>query len=134
MKSIQPWPSEVLVVDANLGDYDLVAGELKHDAVRLRLFSTGEDALRWAGTCASTLWVINIHLPDMSGISLLRHLRRRPLRFSVFLVSDVYALEDELAARAAGATAYLCKPASAAWLERAQPRCRSPAIRASPAG
>ena len=134
MTSNEPWPGDVLVVDANPADYDLVAGELDHDAVRLRLFSTGEHALRWAGICPSTLWVINIHLPDMSGISLLKHLRRRLPCFRVFLVSDVYAVEDELAARAAGATAYLCKPPSVAWLHGRQPHCRSPAIRASPAG
>jgi DNA-binding response OmpR family regulator len=133
MTSTRPWPGDVFVVDAKLEDYDSVVGELDHGAVRLRLFSTGENALRGAGSCSSILWVINIHLPDMSGISLMKHLRRRQPRFSVFLVSDVYAVEDELAARAAGATAYLCKPASAAWLQRRQPRCRSPAIRASPA-
>jgi two-component system OmpR family response regulator len=133
MSSIEPWHGDVLVVDAKQEGYELLVGELDRYAVRLRFFSTGESALRWAGTCCSTLWLVNIQLPDMSGISLLTHLRRRLPRVSVVIVGDVCTVEDELAARAAGANAYFCKPASAAWLLACQPRRGSPAVRASPA-
>ena len=75
---------------------------------------------------------MNVHLPDMTGMNFLSLVRRRLRRCSVFLVGDVYSAEDELAARLAGATAYVCKPVSPAWLETLQPRCRSPAIRAGP--
>jgi DNA-binding response OmpR family regulator len=123
---------DLFVVDAISGDYDLLIRELGNDTVRTTLYVTGEDALRAGNLSASTAWIINIRLPDMSGISFLRLLRRRTLRSHVFLVSDVYSAEDERVARSVGATAYLCKPVRAAWLIGCRPRCRSPAIRAGP--
>jgi DNA-binding response OmpR family regulator len=65
---------------------------------------------------------VNVKLPDMTGVALLKLMRRRLPRSTVFLVGDAYSAEDELAARAAGATAYVCKPPSAAWLEAYQPQ------------
>ena len=121
---------DVIVVDAISNDYAQLFRELGGAAVRLTVYATGEDALRSATASASTVWVINIRLPDMSGISFLRHLRRRVIHGHAFLVSDEYSAEDERVARSAGATAYLCKPVQAVWLIGC--RCRSSAIRAGP--
>jgi DNA-binding response OmpR family regulator len=123
---------ELIVVDATSGDYDQLICELGGDSVRPTLFATGEDALRAGSASASAVWIVNIRLPDMSGISFLRHLRRRKLHGCVLLVSDVYSAEDERVARSAGATAYLCKPVRAVWLVGCRRRCRSPAVRAGP--
>jgi DNA-binding response OmpR family regulator len=122
----------LIVVDAKLDDYGvLIAAQREHD-LRIKLFATGESALRAARASSVALWLINVRLPDMTGIHLLGLVRRRLRRCSVFLVGDTYSADDEVAARQAGATAYVCKPASAAWLESYLPRCRSPAIRAGP--
>ena len=123
---------ELVVVDAKLDDYATLVGELGRDDVRVNLFASGEDALRANGHGASTLWVVNMRLPDMPGVGFLKLVRRRWRRSSIFLVGDEYSADDELAARSVGATAYVCKPASAAWLAAYQPRCRSPAVRAGP--
>jgi DNA-binding response OmpR family regulator len=123
---------DVIVVDAISEDYDQLICELGGDAVRSTVYATGEDALRSGTASASTVWIVNIRLPDMSGISFLRHLRRRAMHGHVFLVSDAYSAEDECVARSAGATAYLCKPVQAIWLVGCRRRCRPPAIRAGP--
>jgi DNA-binding response OmpR family regulator len=123
---------DLVIVDANLDDYDFLLTEHAEQDFHINLFGTGERALQSAVSSSSTLWLINVWLPDMTGIHLLGLVRRRLRRCSVFLIGDEYSADDELSARLAGATAYLCKPASAAWLECYLPRCRSPAIRAGP--
>jgi DNA-binding response OmpR family regulator len=118
----------VVVADTRLDDYGPLVVELSERGVRVGLFSSGEESLRAANGSAATLWVVNMRLPDMSGVALLKLVRRRLPRSTVFLVGDEYSSDDELAARAAGATAYVCKPPSAMWLEAFQPHCRSPAM------
>jgi DNA-binding response OmpR family regulator len=124
---------ELIVIDANSNDYDRLVDELGLVDMRINLFSNGEEALRATSAGASTVWIVNIRLPDMSGISFLALVRRRTRQCSVFLVGDDYSAEDELAARLAGATAYLCKPASASWLVGCRRRRCAPDIRAGPA-
>ena len=141
MKTDERRLDDLVVVDANLDDYAPLVSELALDDVRVNLFATGEAALRSRCDGASTLWVVNIRLPDMSGVGFLRLIRKRLRRSSIFLVGDEYSADDELAARKAGATAYVCKPPSVAWLESYHAPCRSaelsadrfPAIRAGPA-
>ena len=119
----------VVVADKKLDDYGRLVVELSERGVRVGLFSTGEEALRAAKGNAATRWVVNMKLPDMTGVALLKLVRRRLPRSTVFLVGDEYLADDELAARAAGATAYVCKPPSAAWLEVYQPQHSAPVLR-----
>jgi DNA-binding response OmpR family regulator len=119
----------VVVADKKLDDYGPLVVELSERGVRIGLFSTGEEALRAAKGNAATRWVVNMKLPDMTGVALLKLVRRRMPRSTVFLVGDEYSADDELAARAAGATAYVCKPPSAAWLEVFQPQHSVPVLR-----
>jgi DNA-binding response OmpR family regulator len=123
---------EVVVVDANCDDYHALAVALRLHDVHIRLLATGTDALRAMDVFPSTLYIVNIRLPDISGVGLLQLIRHRLRRCRVILVGDNYSAADELAARSAGATAYVCKPTSVAWVKRYRTRCRSPAIRAGP--
>ena len=125
-------PPDLIVVDANCHEYHALAIALRRHNVHIRLLATGTDALRAIGVFPSTLWIVNIRLPDISGVGFLKLIRHRLRRSRIILVGDEYSAEDELAARSAGATAYVCKPASAAWLAGCRTRCRSPAIRAGP--
>ncbi|MEX2310586.1 MAG: response regulator [Pirellulales bacterium] len=132
MKTTEHRFDDLIVVDPQFDDYEPLFEELGLSELRVKQFSTGEDALRATDRCSSTLWLMNIELPDMPGTGLLTLVRRRWRRCSVFLVGNAYSAEDELAARLAGATAYVCKPACAEWLEGCWRRIRSPAIRAGP--
>lgn len=128
MKRIEQYLDGLIVVDPNLEDYEPLINELHLDELSIRMFSTGEDALRASTESATVLWIVNIRLPDISGVTFLQLLRRRIRRSTVFLVGNCYSAVDELAVRSAGATAYVCKPASAAWLEGYRRLARSPAI------
>lgn len=124
--------ADIVIIDSQLEDYELVFSESRLRSVSIHRFATGEVALQDACVTPRTLWIVNVWLPDMTGIYFLRLVRRRAPRCSVFLVGDAYRADDEVAARMAGATAYVCKPVSFTWLEARLPHCRSPAIRAGP--
>jgi DNA-binding response OmpR family regulator len=129
MSVAKPHLDDQVVVDANLEDYQQLVAALGHEELRVHLFSTGDDALRAAPAQRAALWIVNVRLADMPGIGLLKLIRKRLPRSAVFLVGDVYSADDELAARAAGATAYVCKPPSITWLDAYEPRCRGPTAR-----
>ena len=116
MNSTERRVDDLVVVDASIDDYrELLSDERLMEFPR-HYFATGEDALRRYDPSRSTLWMVNVRLPDMSGVGFLEFVRQRARRCPVFLIGDDYSPEDELAARAAGASAYLCKPVDSAWL------------------
>ncbi len=132
MNSTRRSIDRIAIVDPKLSDYQPLLAELEARIKSLQLFASGEHALRALDNSFAPLWIINVRLPDMPGIRLWELIRPRRRRASAFLISDVYCVDDELAARLGGATAYVCKPATPLWLEGRLPRCRSPAIRAGP--
>jgi DNA-binding response OmpR family regulator len=123
---------ELIIVDAKLDDYEAFFDDIVACELRIRVFTNGEEALRQAPARDATFWVVNIRLPDMPGISLLKFVRRRQRRAGVIIAGDEYSAEDELLARAAGATAYVCKPPSSAWLQGFRLASGAHAIRAGP--
>jgi DNA-binding response OmpR family regulator len=128
MRLVNQRLDDLVVVDANLNDYAGLLNEIGDYELRVRLFSIGEEALRTAGARAATFWLINFRLPDMSGVSLLKLVRGRSPRSRIVIASDVYSADDELAARCAGATAYVCKPPTVAWLDAHQLHFRPHAV------
>jgi DNA-binding response OmpR family regulator len=123
----------VFVVDENSIDYKQLVDELRRTDIRTNVYSTGEAALRARRISASTVWIVNVRLPDISGVEFVALIRRRLRRCKVFLVGNKYSVDDELAARTAGATGYLCKPATASWLKGCRVDAGAQAIRAGPA-
>ena len=107
---------DLVVVDSRLQDYQNLSADLRSRNARCHLFTTGSDALRRVGLPESCLWLINTHLPDMRGMELLTLVRQRAPFAAIYLVCDRYTPQEERAARAAGATAFFCKPPSLAWL------------------
>src|SRR4029079_7155614 len=113
-------------------DYESIYSLAHYYETGFQWYSSGEEAMRSTERCSRALWLISFQLPDMLSTRLLGILRRRPRRGAFILVGDFYSIDEELAARRSGATAYVCKPASAAWLKDYMPRSHSPSIRAGP--
>ena len=116
MNEITCCVDDLIVVDALLKDYEALFSDEQFQVLSWRHFATGEAAIRSADLSLDALWLVNMRLPDMEGVGLLGLIRDRSHRCPVFLVSDVYSPTDEVAARVAGASAYLWKPADANWL------------------
>ena len=111
--------AKIVVVDSQPHDYAAVARDARREDMQLEFLSTGRAALRFRGDVAPRLWVINMHLPDMSGLDLYKMLEQRWPDTPVFLVGDDYRPEDEIHARMSGATFYFCKPLESDWLAAA---------------
>ncbi|MCY7343704.1 MAG: response regulator [Pseudonocardia sp.] len=71
---------------------------------------TGVEALRIAATTAVDLVLLDVHLPDMSGLDVLRRLRTAGHTTDVIMVTRARDLAVVQAAVAFGATQYLVKP------------------------
>ncbi len=121
-----------VIVDPRPEDYGQMLESARGEQLSWIMVSSGHDALQQVGQASDAVWFVNVHLDDMRGTEVLTLIRERRPSASVVLVSNRYCEADELAARAAGATAYLCKPAEATWLDRCRTRRAGSASRDGP--
>ena len=71
---------------------------------------SGADALELTGTLGPDLLLLDVHLPDMSGLQVLRQLRARGSVAAVVMVTAERNAEAVRAALHGGAMQYLVKP------------------------
>jgi DNA-binding response OmpR family regulator len=114
----------VCVVDPGVGDYaDWPTVAQKH-GVELTLVSSAEEALRADREQRFDFWFVSTALPGLPGADLCRMVKSRRPAAALAIVCDRYSPEAEIAARGAGATLFVCKPAHhdalAGWLTRAR--------------
>jgi DNA-binding response OmpR family regulator len=115
--------ARIIVVDAHPSDYDLLA----HDRTLIRLqfdfFSDGRSLFRDRQTTSPELVIINMNLPDMSGLDVYQVVFQRWPEIPVYFVGDDYRPDDEIKARTSGAIFYFCKPLQSEWLIAAKGLC-----------
>jgi two-component system KDP operon response regulator KdpE len=87
--------------------YQRLLRRMNHDVITA---TRGADALRFAAANPVALVIVDLRLPDMDGIELVRVLRARPDPPVVIVVSGFTARTAHDAALAAGAAGYLTKP------------------------
>lgn len=100
--------TKVFVVDADSDGYEPLTDFPSHQDVVF--FRSGREALRTSPDDGPAMWVINVDLPDMRGIELRSMLQSRGNQSPLALISNEYSVEDEIAARSAGAEMYFAKP------------------------
>lgn len=99
----------ILVVDDEIQMRRLVKMTLEAEGYRIMLAETGEEGIRKAETDRPDLVVLDLGLPDMDGMQVLKSIRewsRRP----VIVVSVRNTEQDIVQALDAGADDYLTKP------------------------
>lgn len=99
----------VLVATRTKDDFGF-AEEAQAEGYRVLHATCGDHALRLPRSEASRIWLIAIHLDDMSGLDLLDLLRKRYPNHMFILVGESCSQEEEKSARQHGATLYTCKP------------------------
>lgn len=120
---------DVLIVDPRPEDYERLALAAAERDLVVRKTRLGQRALELASQSAVALWLTNITLPDMSGLELIELIRARRPDAPCLIIGDSYASQDEIAARTAGASAYLVKPIDPAWLRLSRGAIARAAIR-----
>lgn len=83
---------------------------LHDEAFAVDLAHDGEDALHLGSTGSYECVVLDLGLPELDGISILRRWRDAGLDVPVLILTARYAWADKSAAFAAGADDYLTKP------------------------
>ena len=112
-----PPPLRVLLVEGDVDTGRAIGRVLRAEGHAVTSLSTYSEALRVAGGNEFDLLVCDLALPDGSGLSLMRAVRRRTLR--AVALSDRGSNEEWRESRDAGFDEYLTKPVAAQTLEAA---------------
>lgn len=99
----------VLVVDADAEHRRCLALNLHARGYEVQMAGSGAEALRAVAAGRVDLVLLDLDLPDMDGLALLRRLRQASL-VSVVVTTARDEQGDRRAARALGADGYLAKP------------------------
>ena len=105
-------PVRVLVVDDEPSLAELLASVLRYEGWNVRTAGTGADAARTAREFRPDAVVLDIMLPDLSGIEVMRRLRGEIPQVCVLFLTARDAVEDRVAGITAGGDDYVTKPFS----------------------
>lgn len=101
----------VLVVDDDPSILELVRYNLVQQGYRVLTASTGREAQTMIDTATLDLLVLDLMLPDLSGLDLCRRFRQRS-RAPVIILTARFNENDRVRALEAGADDYVTKPFS----------------------
>ena len=105
-------PISVLVVDDESVLAEMVSMALRYEGWDITTADDGFAAITAARTARPDVVVLDVMLPDMSGLEVLRRLREQNPALPVLLLTAKDAVEDRIAGLTAGGDDYVTKPFS----------------------
>src|SRR5260221_4455739 len=105
-------PIRVLVVDDEPSLAELLASVLRYEGWDIRTAADGSSAVRTAREFQPDAVVLDVMLPDFSGLEVLRRLRAELPQVCVLFLTARDAVEDRVAGITAGGDDYVTKPFS----------------------
>ncbi|ETW23838.1 response regulator transcription factor [Mycobacterium gastri] len=105
-------PIGVLVVDDEPVLAEMVSMALRYEGWNIATAQDGASAIAAARAARPDVVVLDVMLPDMSGLEVLHKLRRENPRLPVLLLTAKDAVEDRIAGLTAGGDDYVTKPFS----------------------
>ena len=105
-------PINVLVVDDESVLADMVSMALRYEGWNIATASDGASAVAAARAQRPDVVVLDVMLPDMSGLDVLHKLREENPQLPVLLLTAKDAVEDRIAGLTAGGDDYVTKPFS----------------------
>jgi two-component system, OmpR family, response regulator len=105
-------PVRVLVVDDEPTLAELLSMALRYEGWDVRTAADGFDAVRTARGFEPDVVVLDVMLPDMDGLTVLRKLREGAPTVPVLFLTARDAVEDRIAGLTAGGDDYVTKPFS----------------------
>jgi two-component system OmpR family response regulator len=106
----------ILTVEDDPKIASFVANGLRQNGYAVDHCPDGEEALALATTIEYDAAVIDLMLPKLDGLSLVRRLRQQKIRTPIIVLSAKAAVDDRVRGLSAGADDYLTKPFSFAEL------------------
>ncbi len=105
-------PIHVLVVDDEPVLSELVSMALRYEGWEVATAGDGATAIALSRQNPPDVVVLDLMLPDMSGLEVLRKLRERMPRLPLLLLTAKDSVEDRIAGLSAGGDDYVTKPFS----------------------
>jgi two-component system, OmpR family, response regulator len=105
-------PVRVLVVDDEATLAELLSMALRYEGWDVRSAGDGLEAVRQARAFEPDVVILDVMLPDMDGLTVLRKLRDASPRVPVLFLTARDAVEDRVAGLTAGGDDYVTKPFS----------------------
>lgn len=105
-------PVRVLVVDDEASLAELLSLALRYEGWEVRSAEDGAGALRTARDFRPDAVVLDVMLPDMDGLSVLRRLHQEHADVPVLFLTAKDSVEDRIAGLTAGGDDYVTKPFS----------------------
>lgn len=105
-------PINVLVVDDESVLADMVSMALRYEGWKISTAGDGASAIASARSQRPDVVVLDVMLPDMSGLDVLHKLREDNPQLPVLLLTAKDAVEDRIAGLTAGGDDYVTKPFS----------------------
>lgn len=105
-------PVTVLVVDDEPVLAEMVSMALRYEGWNIATAGDGSSAIAAARTERPDVVVLDVMLPDMSGLDVLHKLRKENPGLPVLLLTAKDAVEDRIAGLTAGGDDYVTKPFS----------------------
>jgi two-component system OmpR family response regulator len=105
-------PINVLVVDDETVLAEMVSMALRYEGWNITTAGDGASAVTAARSNRPDVVVLDVMLPDMSGLDVLRRLREQNPQLPVLLLTAKDAVEDRIAGLTAGGDDYVTKPFS----------------------
>lgn len=105
-------PINVLVVDDEAVLAEMVSMVLRYEGWNIATASDGASAIAAARNQRPDVVVLDVMLPDMSGLDVLHKLREENPQLPVLLLTAKDAVEDRIAGLTAGGDDYVTKPFS----------------------
>lgn len=105
-------PDSLLVVDDDTMNRDLMLRRLSKRGFDAHLAGNGQEALDWINANPVDLVLLDVEMPDMNGLDVLKILRQKytPAQLPIIMVTGKASSDDVVAALAAGANDYVTKP------------------------
>jgi two-component system, OmpR family, response regulator len=105
-------PIRVLVVDDEQTLAEVVSMALRYEGWEVRTAGDGMGAVRTAREFRPDVVVLDVMLPDLNGLEVLRRLRAEAPELPVLFLTAKDAVEDRIAGLTAGGDDYVTKPFS----------------------
>jgi two-component system OmpR family response regulator len=105
-------PVRVLVVDDEANLAELLAMALRYEGWDVRSAGDGHGAVRTAGEFRPDAVVLDLMLPDIDGLEVLRRLRAQSPDVPVLVLTAKDSVEDRITGLTAGGDDYVTKPFS----------------------
>ena len=102
----------VLLIDDSPSIHRLLAYKLKNEGLEFLAAFTGGEGIELAVSQTPSLILLDLTLPDMNGLDVLRALKENPktLTIPVIIISSNNSSQEKVAAFETGAMDFVCKP------------------------